>query len=561
MSKENVSIYQLKFHKFLLLSISVLVLVSFNSFSQSHHDWSYNRCIYEVNVRQYTQSGTFAEFATHLDRLKNMGVGILWFMPIHPIGIVNRLGTLGSYYSVKDYYGVNSEFGTFEEFKTLVDSIHAKGMVVLMDWVGNHTAWDNSLTITHPEWYVTDSSGNFISPPGTNWTDVIQLDYSQQGLRDYMIDAMKFWINEAGIDGFRCDAVSFMPLDFWTEAISELKSLKPEIFMLAEDDGTQYQAVGFDMTYAWVYHGFGGGILNNLVAGTNNANALNSYVNSENIYFSPSHYRMYFTSNHDENSWFGTDFEQFGDATEEFIVLTSTFRSMPLIYSGEEAGLNHRLLFFDKDEIIWQPHPFANIYSTLFNLKKANKALWNGDEGGQLQRITTTNNPSIFAFLREKQDCRVFEIFNLTNQEKTFTLQGNLYTGSYRDAFSNDSVYFSQNTYMTLPAWGYRVYESGSGIILAQNDKISLNGFTLSRNYPNPFNPATRIKYSIQQPANVLIKVYDPLGKEIETLVDEYKSAGIYEILFNAKNLSSGVYFYKMVSGNYSETNKMILLK
>jgi 1,4-alpha-glucan branching enzyme len=548
-------------YKHIILIVALLQFMTPASFSQNHKDWSYNLCIYEVNVRQYTHSGTFSQFSTHLDRLKNMGVGILWVMPIHPIGVINRLGTLGSYYSVKDYYGVNSEFGTLDDFKTLVDSIHAKGMYVILDWVGNHTSWDNNLTVTHPEWYITDGQGNFVPPPGTNWTDVIQLDYSKQGLRDYMIEAMKFWINEAGVDGFRCDAVSLMPLDFWTEAISQLKSLKPEIFMLAEDDGAQYQSAGFDMTYGWGYHGFGNGILNNIVAGTNNANNLSGYVNNENTFFTSSHYRMYFTSNHDENSWYGTDFEQFGDATEQFIVLTSTFRSMPLIYGGEEAGLNHRLLFFDKDEITWQTHPFADIYSKLFNLKKKNKALWNGDEGGQLQRISTTNNPSIFAFIREKQNCKVFEIFNLTDQEKTFNLQGGLYAGSYRNAFSNDSVYFSENTNMTLPSWGYRVYESGSGIILTQNDETLVNHYTVSQNYPNPFNPTTKIKYSIPQPSNVSIKVYNALGTEIETLVDGYKFAGTYEISFNAKNLSSGVYFYRIVSGNYSHTNKMLLLK
>lgn len=561
MLKRKLSIYELKICKCILITISVLVLVSNYSYSQSHHDWSYNRIIYEVNVRQYTSSGTFAEFATHLDRLKELGVGILWFMPIHPIGEENRLGSLGSYYSVKDYLDINPEFGTLNEFKALVDSIHAKGMYVLMDWVGNHTSWDNSLTVTHPEWYVTDGQGNFIPPPGTNWTDVIQLDHSQQGLRDYMIDAMKFWINEAEVDGFRCDAVSFMPIDFWTEAITELKSLKPEILMIAEDDGTQYQAAGFDMTYAWGYHGFGSGILNNIAAGTNNANNLSSYVNIENTFFSSDHYRMYFTSNHDDNSWYGTVFEQFGAAAEIFAVLTSTFRSMPLLYSGEEAGLDHRLLFFDKDEIIWQQHPFANIYTALFNLKKVNKSLWNGDDGGQLQRILTTNNPAIFAFIRVKEDCKVFEIFNVTNQERTFTFDGSLYTGSYRDAFTNDSVYFFENTEMTLPAWGYRVYEFGSGIILNQDDEIISNGFTLSQNYPNPFNPQTKIKYSIPQSGIVVIKVFDVVGNEIKILVDEYKSAGIYELYFNANNLPSGVYFYRMVSGSYSDTNKMILLR
>jgi cyclomaltodextrinase len=547
----------LRFIKYSLL----IVLIPLILFGQSHQDWSYNRIIYEVNVRQYSQSGTFAEFATHLDRLKELGVGILWFMPIHPIGLLNRIGNLGSYYSVKDYYGVNPEFGTLDDFKALVDSVHAKGMYVLIDWVGNHTSWDNLLTVTHPEWYITDGQGNFVPPPGTNWTDVIQLDYSQQGLRDYMIDVMKFWINESEIDGFRCDAVSFMPIDFWSEAITELKSLKPEILMLAEDDGTEYQAAGFDMTYAWGYHGFGSGILNNIVAGTNNANNLSSYVNIENTYFSPSHYRMYFTSNHDENSWYGTVFEQFSIAAEAFVVLTSTFRSIPLIYSGEEAGLNHRLLFFDKDEIIWQPHPFADIYSSLFNLKKVSKALWNGESGGQLQRILTTNNPAIFAFIREKENCRVFEVVNLTNQEKTFTLQGNLYLGNYRDAFTNDSVYFSENTEMTLLPWDYRVYEFGSGIILDQADEIVINEFTLLQNYPNPFNPITKIEYSIPHSSDVNIKVFNILGNEIITLVDEFKVAGEYELTFNADNLPSGVYFYRMVSEGFSQTNKMILLK
>jgi hypothetical protein len=234
---------------------------------------------------------------------------------------------------------------------------------------------------------------------------------------------------------------------------------------------------------------------------------------------------------------------------------------MPLIYSGEEAGLNQRLLFFDKDEIIWQPHPFADIYSTLFNLKKVSKALWNGESGGQLQRVLTTNNPSIFAFIREKENHKVIGIFNLTNQEKTFTLQGNLYTGSYRDAFTNDSVYFSENTEMTLLPWDYRVYEFGSGIILDQDDEIVINGFTLSQNYPNPFNPSTKIKYSIPHSSNVKIKVFNILGNEIMTLVDEFKVAGEYELTFDADNLPSGVYFYRMVTEGFSQTSKMILLK
>ncbi|HEY7750773.1 MAG TPA: alpha-amylase family glycosyl hydrolase [Ignavibacteriaceae bacterium] len=561
MFNRKLSAYKLKMYRHIYLCITCFVFISAEFFSQSHEDWSYNRITYEVNVRQYTESGTFAEFATHLDRLKEMGVGILWFMPIHPIGLVNRLGSLGSYYSVKDFYGINPEFGTLEEFKALVDSIHARDMYVLMDWVGNHTSWDNSLTITHPEWYVTDGQGNFVPPPGTDWSDVIQLDHSQQGLRDHMIEVMKFWINEADVDGFRCDAVSFMPIDFWSEAIPELKSLKPGIFMLAEDDGTEYQSAGFDMSYGWGYHGFGSGILNNIVAGTNNANTLSSYVNNENAYYFPSHYRLYFTSNHDENSWHGTVFEQFGIAAETFAVLTSTFRSMPLLYSGEEAGLDQRLLFFDKDEIIWQSHPFADIYTSLFNLKKVNKAIWNGNHGGQLQRISTTDNPSVFAFIRQKESSRVFGIFNLTNQSKTVTLQGSLYSGNYKDVFTNDSVYFAENSVVTIPAWGYKIYEYGSLPTSIESEDVLPADYNLYQNYPNPFNPDTKIKFSIPETGNVSIKVFDLLGNEVATLISDYKTAGTYELAFRSNNLPSGVYIYRMISGSFTKTYKMLLLK
>ena len=550
----------MKIIKFILLSL-LLIIIPNSVSGQTHHDWSYNLSIYELNVRQYTNSGTFAEFETHLDRLKELGVGILWFMPIHPIGTQNRIGNLGSYYSVKDYYGINSEFGTLDNFKALVDSIHAKGMYVLMDWVGNHTSWDNSLTITHPEWYVKDGNGNFTPPPGTNWTDVIQLDYSEQELRDYMIEAMKFWITEVDVDGFRCDAVSFIPLDFWEEAIAELKNIKPEIFMLAEDDGTEYQTAGFDMSYGWGLYGFGEGILVNIANEINNANFINGYSTLENTNYSSSHYRMYFTSNHDENSWYGTVFELFGDAAEVFAVLTSTFRSMPLIYSGQEAGLDHRLLFFDKDEIAWQPHPFAEMYKSLLHLKKENKALWNGNEGGQLQRVLTTNNPAIFAFVREKENYKVFGIFNLTDSVRTFTLQGNLYTGNYRNVFTNDSILFNENAEVTLPAWGYRVYEIGSGITGIEDETSLPEEFILYQNYPNPFNPGTSIRYAVGSRKFVSLKVYDILGNEVAALVNEEKPEGDYEVTFNASALASGVYFYNLIAANYTASKKMMLLK
>ena len=353
-----------------------------------------------------------------------------------------------------------------------------------------------------------------------------------------------------------------MPTDFWSEAIAELKNTKPDIFMLAEGDGTQYPGAGFDMTYGWGLYGFGAGILINIANGTNNANFINGYNTLENTNYPPPHYRMYFTSNHDENSWEGTVYELFGNAAESFAVLTCTFRSMPLIYSGQEAGLNHRLAFFDKDQITWQPHPFAQMYKTLFHLKRKNKALWNGDAGGQLQRVLTTDNPSVFAFVRQKDDSKIFEVLNLTNQEKTFTLQGNLFTGYYRNAFTNDSVMFSENAEMTLPAWSYRLYEVGSGIT-GVDDQSSLlpEDFILYQNYPNPFNPSTTISFSIPETGLVNLSVYNLLGEKAGEVVNKELAAGIYDFTYDASGLSSGVYFYTLKTKDYIASKKMLLLK
>jgi glycosidase len=560
MWKRILLLYNLQIGNFLFICLPLLLLISGSSLSQSHRDWSYNLSIYEVNVRQYTSDGTFSAFETHLERLKEMGVGILWFMPIHPIGEQNRLGSLGSYYSVKDYLAVNPEFGTLEEFKAMVARIHDMGIYVIMDWVANHTAWDNPLTITNPEWYSKDGNGNFIPPPGTNWFDVIDLDYSQQGLREYMIDAMKFWIIEADVDGFRCDAAGWVPLDFWETAISELKSLKPGIIMLAEADGIQYQNVGFDMTFAWGLHGFGNGILKKIANGIGNVNALDSYILSELSNFSAEHYRMYFTSNHDENSWHGTVFEQFGNAAEVFAVLVFTFNGMPLIYGGQEAGINKRLLFFDKDQIEWIEHPFTSLYTTLSDLKRGNSALWNGNRGGEFQRVNSSNDQAIFAFVRVMENDKLFAILNLSNQEQSVKLEGNLFVDEYSDVFSNEIIAFAEGATITLPSWGYSVYESGeqtSGL----NDPKVPEGYQLSQNYPNPFNSTTTIEFSLPKNEFVTLEVLDLSGRKVKVLLNEQLSIGNYALRFNTSDLASGIYYYRLVTPHFFSVKRAILLR
>jgi glycosidase len=422
--------------------------------SVQHPEWSRNLSIYEVNVRQYTPGGTFKEFVEELPRLKELGVGILWLMPINPIGAKNRKGTLGSYYSVIDYRAVNPEFGTLDDFKSLVKRVHELGMYVIIDWVANHTAWDNLLTKEHPEWYLKDSAGAF-APPVPDWKDVIDLDYSQPGLRQYMIGAMKYWVTETGIDGFRCDVSGMVPMEFWDSARTELEKVKP-IFMLAEDEQPQCHAAAFDMTYGWgLYH-----LMIDVAAGKKTASDIVRYFKKDARNYPGEAYRMYFTSNHDENSWNGTEFERFGDGYAAFAVLCATAKGMPLVYSGQEAELHRRLKFFDKDSISWRATRMDTVYRTLFDLKKANKALWNGIEGGGMTFLQTSRNHEILAFVREKSDQRVLVILNLSGKEQSFSLKSGEAAGEYSDVFSGRHVTVAKDYKTNLPRWGYQVLKS-----------------------------------------------------------------------------------------------------
>ena len=356
-----------KIQKFILLIFLFLIANNFSSAqnikSVKHPDWSYNLSIYEVNTRQYTPEGTFEAFDTHIKELKDMGVGIVWFMPINPIGEKNRKGTLGSYYSVKDYKGVNPEFGTLQDFKETVNQIHSMGMYVIIDWVANHTAWDNVWVKEHPDFYTKDSLGNFV-PPVPDWHDVIDLNYDNKELWQYMIDAMKYWVEECDIDGFRCDVAGMVPLDFWKTAHAELDKIK-NVFMLAEAEGPELHEA-FDMTYSWeLLH-----LMNNVAQGKKDVQSIRDYFQKEKNQYPPDAYRMRFTTNHDENTWNGTEFERMGEAAETFDVFTCVIPGMPLLYSGQEAGLNKRLDFFEKDTIEWKDSKYKFLYTTSISRKR-----------------------------------------------------------------------------------------------------------------------------------------------------------------------------------------------
>jgi cyclomaltodextrinase len=435
----------------LLLGVNLTLYSQSNRSEFSPPGWSYNKTIYEVNVRQYSKEANFKGFEKHLPELKDLGVGILWFMPIQPIGEKNRKGTLGSYYSVKDYKAVNPEFGSLGEFKMLVKEIHRMGMYLILDWVANHTAWDNAWIKEHPDFYTKDSLGNIISP-NPDWTDVADLNYDNQALRDTMIEALKFWLQECDIDGYRCDVAGMIPIDFWVDARTELQKIKP-VFMLAEWE-TPEMCQAFDMTYDWKMYD----TMNDIVKGKKNATDLFSCIKNNEENYPPNSFRMEFTTNHDKNSWDGTVFERLGNAAEEFAVYTFMIPGMPLIYTGQEAGLDKRLAFFEKDSVSWKNHSFRKLYKSLVQLKKNNDALFCGERGGELIHVSSSNDSSVLAFTRTKHKSKIFAIFNFSDKAVDCTLQGDSMKGSYRNFFNGKVLTLKNGETFKLEPWRYKIF-------------------------------------------------------------------------------------------------------
>jgi glycosidase len=421
-----------------------------------HPDWSKSANIYEVNIRQYTPEGTINAFRGNLPRLHDMDVDILWIMPVQPIGILNRKGSLGSYYSIKDYTAVNREFGTMYDFMALVNEAHNLGMHVLLDWVANHTSWDHVWTDNHPDFYKIDEKDNFISP--WDWSDVIALNYDNPEMRRNMIDAMKFWVKETDIDGFRCDMAGLVPVDFWYEARKELETIKP-MFMLAEDEeNIDLLRNAFDMNFTWEMHH----LMNDIARGNKKAIEIWWKLAQYNEKYPPDAYRMYFTSNHDENSHSGSALERMGEAAKAFALLTYVLQGMPLIYSGQEAGNNKRLRFFDKDSIDWSKLSMADFYKTLNQLKKNNQSLWNGSFGGPLIPISKERNENIFAFERHKDDNQVMVFLNLSNTNQQFNIDKEMFSSDFTDVFSGKKMNISVGYRFDLKPWGYFVLSNSN---------------------------------------------------------------------------------------------------
>lgn len=424
----------------------------------SHPGWSRAAVIYEVNVRQYTPEGTFAALERHLPRLDSLGVDILWIMPVQPIGKVNRKGPLGSYYSVANYTAIDSAYGTAADFRALVDDAHRRGMKVVLDWVANHTAFDNPWIAQHPDWYVHRPDGSISNARDnegkeTDWTDVAELDYDNVAMRRTMIDDMRWWLDTMHVDGFRCDVAGGVPDGFWAEARAALEAVRPDLFMLAEAEDPRMHA-SFDMTYGWELHH----LLNDISQGKKGTEALDAYFAEQNRLYPADAYRMYFTSNHDENSWNGSEFERMGENHIPSFVLGATVQSsMPLLYTGQEASLHKRLRFFAKDTVDWSGPSLASFYRALFDLKHSQPALANGAWGGRQTTLRTDGGSRVYAFTRTRGANTVLVAVNFGDALASVAYQDLRQPGDYTDWFGKRRVALAANGTLDIPAHGFRV--------------------------------------------------------------------------------------------------------
>ncbi len=402
--------------------------------------------IYEVNIRQHTAAGTINAFAEDLPRLKELGIEVLWIMPVQPIGVKERKGSLGSYYSISDYKKINPEFGTAEDFKALVKKSHDLGMSVILDWVPNHTAWDHPWITKHPDFYAQDAKGNIVYE--ADWSDIALLDHTNPATRAAMIEEMKYWISEYDIDGFRCDHAGHeIPLYFWEEATAVIDDMK-DVFWLAEWDGARMH-LEFDATYAWeLLHE-----TEKVAKGEKNANDIAEWIKRDIQEYGMRPFRMTMITNHDENSWAGTINERYGDGQKAFAAFIFSAYGIPMLYSGQEVGLDKRLKFFEKDTINWSdPNGLQPFYKKMVALKKQNKALWAGEFGGMPMRIN--EHEHVYAIRRAKDDNVVVALYNFSAATQTTTVVPDV-AGNYTNYMTGEPYILA--TEVQLEPWEFLI--------------------------------------------------------------------------------------------------------
>lgn len=412
-------------------------------------DWVRDAVIYEVYLRSFSKEGTFKALEKRIPELKKLGVTVLWLMPIHPVGELNRKGTLGSPYSIENYYGVNLEFGTLEDFRSLVKTVHSHDLKIIIDLVTNHTSWDSELIQEHPEWFTKNEEGNIVAP-NVDWTDVADLDYNSHELRKYMIEMMKYWVRDVGIDGFRCDVAEMVPTDFWDIARGELDKIK-SVMMLSEGTIPEHHIKAFDITYSWNFYD----ALGKVISGSTQASLFNELLRTESYQFPLGSLRMRFNTNHDKNAWEVPAVKKYGpDGVKATAVLMFTFPGVPLIYNGEEAGNNKSLDLFEKIEIDWQKNPeFRVLYQNLSELRAKHPAL----RRGVLKSLSNSDSVKVFSFERAFEEDYVAVVVNLSKTHRNVVVH--MDSLNLREYFTSATADWAEGGLtLRLKPFEYRVF-------------------------------------------------------------------------------------------------------
>lgn len=419
-----------------------------------HASWSYDAVLYEMNVRQLTEEGTFIAAIRHLQHLKDIGIDAIWLMPIYPIGKVERKGSLGSYYSISDYCDINPEFGSKQDFDAFVAEAHRLEMKVILDWVANHTSRDAKWLKEKPiNWYERNEQG--IAKVPWDWSDTAKLNYEEMGVWQGQIEAMKYWVCEHNIDGFRCDMAMLVPLAFWQEVRRELQSVKSDIFMLAEAEGAEFFNNAFDACYGWELHH----AMVAVAQGKSRVHELRNRIYSILNNNPKTSMHLSFTSNHDENSWSGSEQSRFGDALEAMTALTFVLpKSLPLIYTGQEIGYNHSFAFFDKDAMPqFEPNTATMRYTRLCAIKHSFKSLNSADLGSSFIEIDTNAPDCLLAFIRENEQERVVYIANLSPYKVFADFHTGIYAGKYENLLSGVEDTLYEHTWGDMDPWSFKI--------------------------------------------------------------------------------------------------------
>ena len=402
--------------------------------------------IYQVNMRAFSQSGNFAGVTARLDSIKAVGVNVLYLMPIYPVGV---LRAVNSPYAVKDYLAVNPEFGTLADLRTLVDGAHARGLSVMLDWVANHTSWDNAWITAHPDWYLRDASGTILSPPNTNYTDVAQLNFSSAPMRLAMISAMKSWVYTANVDGFRCDYADPIPADFWQQAIDTLRNIKPhKLLLLAEGTRAANFTAGFDYNFGFGFYD----ALKNVYGKGGAATAFDALNASEYAGATGTQQVVRYTTNHDVNGSDGTPVALFGGnagAMSAFVV-ASCYKGVPMVYNGQEAGMTTAITFpFTSVKVQWGAHPdVTRAYKLLLAARAGSAALRRGTP-------VSYSTANVCAFTKTAGTDQALVLANVRGAATQFAVPAALANTTWTDALKGDAV--TLGSQVSLPAYGYLV--------------------------------------------------------------------------------------------------------